>query len=183
MKRTDPNLLSARQTVEIDLGCKGRLAGMELWTLWEIGWRGEGPVGEEILSATTALANPNRELAWLRCEDNAAGPPGPRAGSWRWCIVWDRAGAAAPHAFRVCERLLGKRNMTCEELVRAAVWGLSWGPAVEDPAAATRDVAIARSRLSGLLANPHVQAVQFFSETIPFPWWEGRRDESERRPV
>jgi hypothetical protein len=186
LKRVDPILVSARQSLEIDLGWKDRLAGLELWTLWEMAYGG-GPIdGRVLLDETTALANPNRELAWITEAPEDPGPPGSRRpdscrpdsrppDSWWWCVVWDPEAPAPEHASRVCQRLLSRRTMELRDLVRAVVWGLSWSPAVSDPEEAARSVAETRTRGSGLLVNPHVQSYRLFCGRVPFPWWSGAR--------
>ncbi|MBU1702436.1 MAG: hypothetical protein KJ970_05065 [Candidatus Eisenbacteria bacterium] len=171
LKRKDPILISALQSVVLDLGWGEKILGMELWTLWELNWAGTGDPSEILLQETTVLANPNREKAWIRSEGAGGAPPGTRPGSWQWCLAWDREQPRAGHAFRVCERLLDRCGMKCHELIRAQVWGLNWGGTVIDPRRATLDVAMTRSRREGLLINPHVHAHQIFSESIPFPWW------------
>ncbi|MBD3336169.1 MAG: hypothetical protein GF355_11700 [Candidatus Eisenbacteria bacterium] len=172
LKRLDPVLISARQSVELDLGWEGRLRGMELWTLYEVAWTGAGPrAPREVLEETTALANPNRELAWIRTTAEEPAPPGDREADWLWCLAWDREEPRAGHAYQVCRRLLAQRNMKCEEVVRAMVWGLSWTENVSDPRRASEDLARTRSRMQGLLVNPHVEAMQIVPGSVPFPWW------------
>lgn len=178
LKRVDPVLVSARQSLELDLGWKGRLAGMELWTLWEMGYGGGELSAAALLDETTALANPNRELAWVQESPDEPGPPADAPSPhppWWWCVVWDPEAPAPEHALRVCQRLLSRRTMECRELVRAVVWGLRWSPEVLDPAVTTRNVAETRSRRSGLLVNSHVQSYQVFEKRVPFPWWSGAR--------
>lgn len=178
LKREDPVLVSARQTLEIDLGWKGRLDGLELWTLWELGWSGPDVPPDFLLQETTVLSNPNRERAWILRDRGEAGPPGKREGEWQYCVVWDRESPRPHHPYRVCERLLAHRSMEAKELIRADVWGFRWTADAGEPVDATRKAAVTRTRTEGLLVNPHVQSFQVFGGSVPRPWWPDRRDES-----
>jgi hypothetical protein len=180
LKREDPILVSARQSLEIDLRWRGSLTGMELWTLWELAWGGAGSAPEFLLQETTALSNPNRERAWILHGDDAPnGPPGKREGEWSFCLVWDRGSPQPHHPHRVCERLMSHRSMECKELIRADVWGFRWSAEIGNPLDATRRAAMTRMRTEGLLVNPHVQSLEVFRGHVPRPWWPNRRDETE----
>jgi hypothetical protein len=179
LKREDPALVSARMTLELDLGWKGSLVDMDLWGLWELGCRGQAVAeGAQALAEAALLANPNKERIWVRLPGEAPGPPEvPEPGAWYWCLVWDREGPTPEHAWRLCQRLLERHRLGAEYLVRAAVWGLRWSPEVGDPLEAAREVGWAVSRRRGLLANPHAQALQIFHREVPLPWWPPRGEE------
>ena len=115
---------------------------------------------EELMHTTALLANPNRDLWFVRAGPDTSVPPAiwarPEGISDVWVIrVADRDDIVGRSMAGILQGRLGIRAI--KEVRYSTVWVLEMIRAGRDPSSLARQIAVARSWRNGLLANPHCQ--------------------------
>jgi phosphoribosylformylglycinamidine (FGAM) synthase PurS component len=157
LKVVDPTALTARETLQRPLGYGRSVTDVARSEVWGFRFRSEAAprsVLERLVAATTLLANPNKHRVEIRVGEESLSPRGNA-----WVLVHtpgaggDLARAAARHRLLSGETPVSARGILWELDLAAA-------PAERPPLAL--EMAVARERRRGLLANPHVEAAHVF---------------------
>jgi phosphoribosylformylglycinamidine (FGAM) synthase PurS component len=119
-----------------------------------------------ILTETTLLANPNRDVWFVRSKRDCALPPSiwRRASGAQYAYVakvWDRDDTAGQAAARILRSRVGIGQIENAHLF--TLWVLEFSCPRIDPVVLSERIAVARSWRKGLLANPHFQDVEIHS--------------------
>jgi hypothetical protein len=167
LRGPDPTALTAFYALTHRLHYAGRLAAIERRDVWRLRVEASG-IAEALAYAgswvtrSNRFVNPNKhvyELAAGRGPGTAAGAGGRGSGRVAWVVVWSEPDLEGQAAMRLVHTRLGGKEL--QGVARAEVWMLRFGASVHpvDVLQLGGEIAVARSRLRGLLTNPHFQSV------------------------
>jgi hypothetical protein len=172
LRGPDPTALTAHYALTHRLGYAEKLAGLERRDVWRFQVEASG-IAEGLALAgswvtrSNRFVNPNKHVYELAAGTGSRGGSGRGSARVAWVVAWsepDPDGEAAVrliHARFGGEELLGAR--------RAVVWMIRFAAGINpaDVLKLAGEVAVARSRLRGLLTNPHFQSVAVVRAASP----------------
>jgi hypothetical protein len=159
----DPVALTAEHALTHRLGFGGALAELARRDLWRLRLEASG-VAEALALAgswvtrSNVFVNPNKHVYELAAT-NASDRPARASGRTAWIVAWSEPDLEGESAVRLIQTRFGGRELV--EVRKALVWMVRFGAGVDPEEIKRRaeEIAVARSRLSGLLTNPHFQSV------------------------
>jgi len=163
LRGADPVALTAAHALTHRLGFGGELAELARRDLWRLRLEASG-VAEALALAgswvtrSNVFVNPNKhvyELAASRPGDK----PGRASGRTAWIVAWSEPDIEGAAARNLIQTRFGARELA--QVEKALVWMLRFNAGIDADEIKRRaeEIAVARSRLSGLLTNPHFQSV------------------------
>ncbi len=163
LRGPDPVALTAEHALTHRLGYGGALVELARRDLWRLRLDTSGVAEALVLAGSwvtrsNAFVNPNKHVYEL-----AASNPNERAprtsGRTAWVVAWSQPDLEGEAAVRLIHARFGGRELV--EVRKALVWMLRFGAGVapDDVRRYAEEAAVARSRLRGLLTNPHIQSV------------------------
>lgn len=165
LRSADPTALTAAHALTHRLGYADVLAELERRDLWRLRMQAAGMADALALAGSWVIrsslfANPNKHIYELAATRGGSGATTARGSSRvAWVVAWSEPDLEGEAAVRLIHARFGGREL--ESVRRAVVWMLRFTPSV-DPARVPRladEIAVARTRTRGLLANPHFQSV------------------------
>ncbi len=159
LKVNDPTALTAHETLQRALGYGRVVAGVGRSEVWGFRWTGAAdpaPVLERLARETNLLLNPNKHRMEIAVADGALAPRGNV-----WALVWTQGeGSDLEETLRRHRLLAGE----LPQVRRGTLWELDLACPPEDRVRLAEEIAVARERSRGLLANPHVSGTRVFAE-------------------
>jgi phosphoribosylformylglycinamidine (FGAM) synthase PurS component len=160
LKVMDPTSLTARETLVRTLGYGDRVRDIQRSVVWAFRW--EGTVDAEALltrlaAVTNLIRNPNKHHLEIVTGDARLHP---RGNVWVLVHTGDEG--------RELQDALSRHRLLSGEVPavrRGTLWELDLAEG-ENRTAVAEEIAVTRAHKKGLLANPHVDAVQVF-ERLP----------------
>jgi len=157
LKVGDPTALTARETLQRALAYGRTVEEVSRSELWCFRWDDE-PAPRDVLERlardTNLILNPNKHRMEIAVEEEALHPRGNA-----WVMV------SVPGAGAELGGTLGRHRLVegaPPATRRAVLWELTLGAAGDEAAALAAEIATARERKRGLLANPHVEDAVVF---------------------
>lgn len=159
LKVNDPTALTAHETLQRALGYGRTVAGVSRSEVWGFRWPetiDAAPVLERLARETNLLLNPNKHRMEIAVGASALSPRGNV-----WVLVWTVGeGRDLEETLRRHRLLTG----SVPAVRKGTLWELDLAGAPAERARLAEEIAIARERGRGLLANPHVSDVRIFGE-------------------
>lgn len=159
LKVNDPTALTAHETLQRAMGYGRTVAGVGRSEVWSFRWPDAveaAPILERLARETNLLLNPNKHRMEIAV---GAGALSPRGNAW--VLVWT-AGEG-----RDLEETLRRHRLLSGAMPvvrKGTLWELDLAGAPAARARLAEEIAVARERGRGLLANPHVADVRIFGE-------------------
>jgi len=159
----DTVALSAEDVLRRKMGYGPRVGGLRREDWWRFEVETDDPARaagrvETWAARCTALVNPNKHRA--RIEAVKDWPPGTTEAEVM-ILVRDREDVRARSMLGFLTDTLGASDL--RSLASGTLWILRPGAGERDGRALAEEIAITRSRTSGLLANPHAQVVEVWA--------------------
>jgi phosphoribosylformylglycinamidine synthase len=169
LRGADPTALTATYAVRHRLGLGSEIAALERLQLWRFDVAAPS-VAEALdrargwVTQSQLFVNPNQHVYRL---EGAGEATRPAVVDGVWIAVGDRPDQEGVAATRLVRERLGGTALV--EARRAVVWQLRFAPGVDTARrrACAAEVAVARTRQRGLLANPHYQAAHVVDPPTP----------------
>ncbi len=164
----DPEAASALAVARARLTAGGRLASLRRARMFEVtGVLPERAEIEDLLHHSTQFYNPHKERCTVRF---GAAEHAPLTTPERLVVVTERGGERRPAAERWWKHRTGRAVAVRE----GVAWILGFEP-LADADAGAAELAEARDRAHGLLANPHAQDARVCAVPVPVPCLTGGR--------
>jgi hypothetical protein len=157
LKVNDPTALTAHETLQRALGYGRAVAGVSRSEVWGFRWReavDPMPVLERLARETNLLLNPNKHRMEIAVGGGALAPRGNV-----WVLVWTAGEGSGLEETLRRHRLLSGGVPVAR---RGTLWELDLAGPPAERAGLAEEIAVARERGRGLLANPHVADVRIF---------------------
>jgi hypothetical protein len=176
LRSEDPEAASAHAVARERLASGGSLVGLRRFRLFEIsGAALDRAALAARLHTSTQFYNPAKERCVLRA---GADEPLPVEGDEALVLVFERGGERRAAAERWWRHEAGERVQVRE----GVVWALRF-EAGADACALAGELAEARDRAHGLLANPHFQECRVCAgQSPPLDWMSRKSTRKPRRP-
>lgn len=162
LKVADPTALTARETLQRGLAYGRRIADIRRSDLLAFDWRAEGGAArralEELARGTNLLLNPNKHHFEIALDEE---PIRPRGNAW---ILVHEPGEGGALGESIRRR--GLLPFPLQGTRRGVLWELDIEGEPEEIRRLAAEIAVARERRVGLLANPEYQAAEVL-ETPP----------------
>jgi hypothetical protein len=163
LRGADPVALTAEHALTHRLGYGGVLAELARRDLWRLRLDASG-VAEALALAgswvtrSNVFVNPNKHVYEL-ASSSTGDKPARAGGRTAWVVAWSEPDLEGEAAVRLIQARFGGRELA--HVRKALVWMLrfSAGVGADEVKRRAEEIAVARSRLSGLLTNPHFQSV------------------------
>ncbi len=159
LKVNDPTALTTHETLQRALGYGRTVAGVGRSEVWGFRW-GESveaaPILERLARETNLLLNPNKHRMEIAVGTGVLSPRGNV-----WVLVWT-AGEG-----RDLEETLRRHGLVSGSMPavrKGTLWELDLAGVGAERARLAEEIAVARERGRGLLANPHVADVRIFGD-------------------
>jgi hypothetical protein len=173
LRGADPVALTAEHALTHRLGYSGVLAEILRRDVWWIELESSG-VAEALALAgswvtrSNVFVNPNKHVYELTASSGSE-RAARAAGRTAWVVAWSEPDIEGEAAARLIRARFGGAELC--QVRKALVWMLRFGAGVEpsevEPLA--EEIAVSRSRLGGLLTNPHIQSVAITRGADPRP--------------
>jgi hypothetical protein len=158
LKVADPTALTARETLQRALGFGRVVADVARSEILAFHWPGGDPRAtlDRLAVETNLLVNPNKHRWEIALGDDALRPRGNA-----WVLVYQPGEGGALGRVLADRRLVHGAAPTTR---RGVLWELTLAEGTGQPEEVLRDLAVARARKQGLLANPEVENAAVFLE-------------------
>jgi hypothetical protein len=165
LKSADPTALTASHALTHRLGFGKVLAELRRTDVWRLRVEAAGipdalALASSWITRSNRFVNPNKHVYELSARGGEGSGSAERgSGRVAWVVATSEPDLDGEAAARLIHDRFGGRELV--EARRAVAWMLRFTPAVEPSAVRgfAEEMAIARSRSHGLLANPHFQSV------------------------
>jgi hypothetical protein len=158
LKVADPTAVTARETLQRALGRGREVEEVQRSEVIALGWAGSPPGAREAVTelarSTNLLLNPNKHFHVI-----AAGEESIRPRGNVWVLVSEPEEGSGLGATIARRRLL---PFPLDRVHAATLWELTLEGDEATREERARDLAVSRSRTSGLLGNPHYQDIAVF---------------------
>jgi len=159
LKVADPTAITARETLQRALQFGRRVEDVErselFCVVWDTPQQGAEAMLEGLAVETTLISNPNKHRVEVAVGGDAVHPRGNV-----WVLVWEPGDGAGLEA---AVRRLGLLAEPPARIRQAVLWELALDGSPAEVADRAREIAVARSRTSGLLANLQYQRAEVFT--------------------
>jgi len=175
LRGPDPTALTAYYALTHRLNYAEKLAALERRDVWRLQVEASG-IAEALalagswITRSNRFVNPNKhvyELAAGRGAGTGVGAGGRGSGRVAWVVAWSEPDIEGESAVRLIHARFGGKELA--SVRRAEVWMLRFGAGV-NPVEVLQlggEIAVARSRMRGLLTNPHFQSVAVVRAASP----------------
>lgn len=163
LRSADPVALTAEHALTHRLGYSGTLAAVARRDLWRLRLEASG-VAEALslagswVTRSNVFVNPNKHVYELAAS-SGADRPGRTSGRTAWVVAWSEPDLEGEAAVRLIQARFGGSELL--QVRKARLWMLRFSASVDADEIGRRaeEIAVARSRLAGLLTNPHFESV------------------------